>query len=334
MLQQLKNIAFKIGLVMVIVFLLRTLASVIVSLIAVHFSGTPGYLMSICATVIFLDIFPIAFAMLIFGGFEIYMKNLPKLYRRPKKLVKVMGNLPALYGIGQSVNLATLLVIFLLSLVFPGVEATPSNSVESLQGATNGGAAQTVIFLLYLTLIGPFFEELLVRGVLTNALAPLGRGYAIVVSSVIFGLMHGSLQMLFYTTALGMALGYIAYATGSLFAPTIMHMAFNSIAGVMAVLSANSESSEVFSAFYVMFLLVIIILTIAGFGAFIKRIPTIRKYQFPAGDAAGLLTTGGKVKLVLTSWTVILSLILAADALSGQWLARLILLPFGYNTFK
>ena len=87
-------------------------------------------------------------------------------------------------------------------------------------------AVNAVIFI-YMVIIAPVTEEILCRGFVLNALAPVDRRFALVASSLIFGLMHGNLNQIFNGFLLGLVLGYIALKTGSVLPSICAHMLCN-----------------------------------------------------------------------------------------------------------
>ena len=86
------------------------------------------------------------------------------------------------------------------------------------------------VFLFLSTAVVPAIcEEILFRGVILNSLIPFGRGTAILASGVLFGLMHGNIMQFFYTTMLGIVVGYIYVRTRSLWLCMLIHFVNNGI---------------------------------------------------------------------------------------------------------
>ena len=77
--------------------------------------------------------------------------------------------------------------------------------------------------------LGPFVEELLFRGVGVRVLSVFGAPAAILVSGVMFGLVHGIWEALPALTLFGVGLGYVRYRAGSVFPALLAHAAFNAI---------------------------------------------------------------------------------------------------------
>lgn len=86
-----------------------------------------------------------------------------------------------------------------------------------------------ILQFITLALVPAFCEEFLFRGVILSNLMPYGRATAIVISSVLFGLMHGNLEQFLYTTVGGIMLGLIYVLTDSIWCSVLMHMINNSI---------------------------------------------------------------------------------------------------------
>ena len=87
----------------------------------------------------------------------------------------------------------------------------------------------TMLALLGLAMfIAPVAEEILFRGILVPLLMKrLGAGPAVILSSVLFALVHLHAPSFFplFVLATGLALAYIY--TGSLWVPIMMHALFN-----------------------------------------------------------------------------------------------------------
>ncbi|MBQ8662716.1 MAG: CPBP family intramembrane metalloprotease [Eubacterium sp.] len=85
--------------------------------------------------------------------------------------------------------------------------------------------------LLITVIIAPIVEEFLFRKVLIDRLIVFGDGVAIVVSALMFGLTHGNLTQLFYTTLIGLMFGFVYVRTGKLKYSVGLHMLFNFLGG-------------------------------------------------------------------------------------------------------
>ena len=83
--------------------------------------------------------------------------------------------------------------------------------------------------LLLMGIYGPFCEEFVFRGVIYRGYKKSGSVFwAILLSALLFGLMHLNFNQALYAFALGILLALLVEATGSLWASVICHMVFNS----------------------------------------------------------------------------------------------------------
>ena len=82
-------------------------------------------------------------------------------------------------------------------------------------------------------------EELLFRGVILTGLRPLGRGGAILVSALLFTVMHGLLLPNYFVA--GVVLGLAATATGSILIPISIHL-FHNVASLLLFNLADMET--------------------------------------------------------------------------------------------
>ena len=88
------------------------------------------------------------------------------------------------------------------------------------------------INILFVGILAPIFEELFYRKAVIDRLRRYGDLPAILISGIIFGLIHGNLSQIFYATAVGILLSFIYVRTGSVLYTISIHSAFNMIGGV------------------------------------------------------------------------------------------------------
>ena len=324
-----KIVCAKLGLAMCVYFLCRFFAG----WVSVQLSSSIGTLgetvyslISSLLVILLVYVIPLLATAVIFNSFANYKGKYKNLYEKPKRLARALGTFPATYGLGQGTALMTLLVMFLISRNLSGQtyieELLRPTAIEQ---PTNIVSMLALVFML--VVIAPVFEEFWVRGIMFDALKPYGTGMAIIISSVIFGLMHGSLYMLFYTTAFGFALGYIRYATGSLFIVTILHAIVNSIgAGALVfgtLMQMTNEENRLINTFTIVYLLAMLVMIIVGVVVFISKIPAIRKYRIE--NTWTDIGPWKKTALFFISIPVILMMVLAFNELSGGIIQNMII---------
>jgi len=327
-----KTVCAKLGLIMILYFVCRIISALLSGLIgglADDIGHTAVQVIGMTITVLLVYIVPMLFTAFIFDSFSYYnvgSRVFKELYKKNKQFAGSIGTFPAVYGLGYGIALLTLLASFFISRITGG-ETFISDLLQptAVEPATNIGGAIGMVFLL--VVIAPVFEEVWVRGIMYDALKPFGHGIAIIISSILFGFMHGSLQMLFYTTAVGFALGYIRYATNSLLVVTILHAIFNAVAAGMLFMMALTDITfgvnRLINTAFNIYLLAVLVLIIVGVIAFITRIPKIRKYKIE--NTWNEITAGKKIALFFLSIPVIIMLIFALNELAGFWALRLLL---------
>lgn len=92
------------------------------------------------------------------------------------------------------------------------------------------GFTDTFSMFLYTCLFAPVVEEIIFRGLIMRGLEKYGKWFAIVASSVLFGLFHGNPAQSPYAFAVGLVMGYVAMEYNLLWA-MVMHMINNLVLG-------------------------------------------------------------------------------------------------------
>lgn len=108
------------------------------------------------------------------------------------------------------------------------------------------------IFVILITsvIIPAFFEELVFRGLILTNLLPYGRAFAIVVSAVIFGAIHGTVTQILFATLAGVVLGWIYVETGSIWCGIFVHFINNLVSvcegAIISALPYNTAMKYVY----------------------------------------------------------------------------------------
>ena len=87
-------------------------------------------------------------------------------------------------------------------------------------------------------------EELLFRGVVLGAYERGGTRKAILVSSILFASLHGSVQGFPVQLVIGIILGFAACSTGSIYVGMMIHTAYNAILLIMSYLMRGIDAGE------------------------------------------------------------------------------------------
>lgn len=88
--------------------------------------------------------------------------------------------------------------------------------------------------ILFFVILAPVIEEFIFRKTLIDRLKPYGEVMAIVISAMMFGLLHGNFSQMFYACGIGLVFGTIYSRTGRLRYSVICHMVVNLFGGIIA----------------------------------------------------------------------------------------------------
>ncbi len=153
--------------------------------------------------------------------------------RLPEKhtIMKVL----AVIFIGMSVVMTT---AYLNSSLVP-----PIDFGDMLYGDGMQKPYKIVLTFLSTAIVPAFVEELMFRGMIYKNLRPYGRSSAIVISALLFGLMHQNAAQLFYATAAGIVLAVVYEITGSFWCCVLLHF-FNNYFAVLQEIWISKYSEE------------------------------------------------------------------------------------------
>lgn len=92
-------------------------------------------------------------------------------------------------------------------------------------------------------------EEAVFRGCVLRVLRPFGDGFAVCVSAVLFGLMHGNIRQVPFAIIVGLILGKLYVSTNSIVYPMVVHFINNALSVWMEYWSLGM-SDNAMSTFY------------------------------------------------------------------------------------
>lgn len=122
----------------------------------------------------------------------------------------------------------------LLELGLNSIGLTAAAALEDLEILNQS----TPSMIIYTCIIAPLFEEFLYRGAVLRSFEKYGRRFAILVSAMLFGLMHGNFYQIFMAAGIGIILGYLA-TEYSIKLTIILHMINNTFVELTTQLSSH-----------------------------------------------------------------------------------------------
>ena len=95
---------------------------------------------------------------------------------------------------------------------------------------------QILIYIISIAVVPAIFEELIFRKTFCDALAPYGPKTAILVTSILFSLMHTSFERIFHTFICGLFCSWLYIGTKNIKLPILLHFLNNFFAAIEVVL--------------------------------------------------------------------------------------------------
>ncbi len=145
-----------------------------------------------------------------------------------------------------------------------------------------------VLYVFLMCVVPALFEETLFRGTILNGMREKGKVYAVMMSALIFMLMHGGPDQTIHQFILGVILGFVLVYSGSIWATVLIHF-LNNFYSVTAIyimgLSAGTETevaSETLPSWGSLALTLVIGISVASIAAYliylcIKGMIAVRK---------------------------------------------------------
>lgn len=259
--------------------------------------------------VFLLDMFASVFSAFIPGLFYFLLSK--------KRITKII---PA-----KHVKFTFLLPLLCIGMAFSMLGNVASNIIQNniaLFGLKNSidfntevsSVTEVLLYFVSTALVPAFAEEFAFRGVLMGSLRKYGDAFAIVISSIMFGAMHGNIVQIPFAFMLGLIFGYADCKTNSIFPSIIIHFINNFYAVLMTVAQDNANISS--NTFYVIDCFVMVMFCILGLLSFVYLAKTQKGFfkmssteptEYPYSNT---LSFGEKVKSFLLSPAVIVVLVI------------------------
>lgn len=217
-----------------------------VGIIIVFFLGIRA--LSIAFKMIFTSkIIAVRFAHLIVSSFIVILVILQQ---KKASLITIDLGMPSLKGMiiggisDSSLSVVMCSIAWVVSL-FVQCDAITAGNVENLDSCLTG--VERFVTLASVCIITPIVEEFMIRGMLLGSLRKLyGVKLAIIGSSVLFGLLHGTSLFTILATGISGAMLATVYVTyGSLWTTVCIHAAYNfTVAGSKLLLNTSVIETE------------------------------------------------------------------------------------------
>jgi membrane protease YdiL (CAAX protease family) len=140
--------------------------------------------------------------------------------------------------------IGSFIVVFIISIV----TLIAGKNIDGLSAPIVEAMAQSdfsmVLIIIYSVVFAPILEELIFRGIILNSLSKYDRTFAIIVSSIMFGVTHGNFQQAFYATIMGIVLAAVDLRYNSIVPSVIVHTCANAFSAIAAITVSSSGYLE------------------------------------------------------------------------------------------
>lgn len=171
-----------------------------------------------------------------------------------------------------------------------------------------------VLNLIATAVLPALFEEIALRGYVLGALRPYGDKLAIIVSAVLFGLIHTNIKQVPFAFVLGLVMGWLTVQTNSILPAVIFHFVNNALVTVTEWLAQFiGDSGLVMMIFFTLFCLFgTVLMTVV----FLQKKPHRQDLFRPVGNGVSFLSVGERTGALLTAPALILG--------GGAWIALMV----------
>ena len=128
--------------------------------------------------------------------------------------------------------------------------------------------------ILYATILAPIIEEIVFRGWILKTLQKYGNVVAIIISSLIFGIYHGTATQSIPAIFIGIIFALITIKYKSIIPSTIVHLLSNSLTVILELIKHYEFVSMLIKVFSVIFVVLSIVIIIYYFIIYFKKIIT------------------------------------------------------------
>ena len=147
-------------------------------------------------------------------------------------------------------------------------------------------------------------EEFACRGIVLGLLKKHGEGFAIITSSIVFGIMHGNFEQIPFAVMVGLILGYIYVKTNSIWVSVAVHGVNNAVSVIFSYFE-NVMTVNMQNLLYVVYLIISMLAAIFGVLLLVKN----KKENYDLKKQKDTITIKQKYTWFFTSWAIILFII-------------------------
>lgn len=222
---------------------------------------------------------------------------------RPMLLIPIV-----LMGMGVSMAANFAADLFARNISIFGLENHAGNIETSAYSVL-----EIILSAVAIAIVPAFAEEFAFRGIVMGVLKKYGRAFALICSSVMFGMMHSNTTQIVFATLLGLIFGYMDLMTDSIVPSVILHFCNNFYATLMDELESSKILDE--RTLYTIYFIIVFLFCVGGLISFIYMVRTHKDiFRLSASEKSELpyvdtMSYKDKLQAFFSSAGVIVSLI-------------------------
>ncbi len=201
------------------------------------------------------------------------------------------------FGIVFCANLTGLGVVQVIQKISGYTLINPTDELLKDQNA--------MLLVVMVALIGPILEEIVFRKLLIDAIGRYNAGVAVIISGVVFGIIHSNISQFFYTLAFGLFLGFIYLKTGRLLYTIIMHVSVNLFFGTMSTILKRFTETELGTMIFGLYGLALITIAITGIVLFFVNLK-----KFKLNNDRDMIKKANAYKIAFSNVGIIIFIVL------------------------
>lgn len=171
-----------------------------------------------------------------------------------------------------------------------------------------GGWLPLVLNLFTYAVLPGLVEETVFRGWILGSLRPFGERRALLLSALIFGLMHGNLTQVPFAFLLGLVFGFLYLRTGRLWLGMVIHALNNALSVVLDYVSENMGLSD--NTYILVQLSVFAVLAIVGCTAAFLLRSRNEPLTRPLRDHRHVVSAAKRARMMWFSPAIVASIVL------------------------
>ncbi len=112
----------------------------------------------------------------------------------------------------------------------------------NIETPVSNSPIEILVYFVGTAVVPAFTEEFVYRGVIMSNLRKYGDAFAVLATSLLFGLMHGNFVQIPFAFVTGLVLGFATVYTNSMLPAMIIHFLNNGFSVIADVLYSNADS--------------------------------------------------------------------------------------------